>query len=92
MRNSCGTSNLMFPDTGRELTPDNAGMAASGCRGFIGLVPQPLCMKFKVCSLKSKLCGDTTENARRESRGMCAVYLQMDQGSLDAHLLLSQPG
>jgi hypothetical protein len=22
----------------------------SGCRGFLGLVPQPLCMKSKVCS------------------------------------------
>jgi hypothetical protein len=41
----------MFPlcrarvDTGRPEVPFR-----SGCRGFLGLVPQPLCMKSKVCS------------------------------------------
>ena len=45
------TPNLMFPlcrarvDTGRPEVSSR-----SGCRGFLGLVPQPLCMKSKVCS------------------------------------------
>jgi hypothetical protein len=45
------TPNLMFPvfrarvDTGRPKVAFR-----SGCRGFVGLVPQPLCMKSKVCS------------------------------------------
>jgi len=44
------TSNLMFPVSGRELTPGDRNFFRSGCRGFSGLVPQPLCMKSKVCS------------------------------------------
>jgi hypothetical protein len=47
-----GTPNLMFPlfprarvDTGRPKFDFR-----SGCRGFLGLVPQPLFMKSKVCS------------------------------------------
>jgi hypothetical protein len=45
------TPNLMFPhlrarvDTGRPEVSFR-----SGCRGFSGLVPQPLFMKSKVCS------------------------------------------
>ena len=37
--------NLMFPVSRRELTP--VRNVLSGCRGVTGLVPQPLCMKFK---------------------------------------------
>ena len=37
--------NLMFPVSRRELTPVRSVL--SGCRGVVGLVPQPLCMKFK---------------------------------------------
>jgi hypothetical protein len=44
------TPNLMFPADGRELTPGDRDFSRSGCRGFSGLVPQPLCMKSKVCS------------------------------------------
>ena len=36
--------NLMFPVSRRELTPVRSVL--SGCRGVVGLVPQPLCMKL----------------------------------------------
>jgi hypothetical protein len=46
------TPNLMFPvwervDTGRQEVAFK-----SGCRGFSGLVPQPLCMKSKAGRLR----------------------------------------
>ena len=46
------TPNLMFPvwervDTGRQEVAFK-----SGCRGFSGLVPQPLCMKSKAGQLR----------------------------------------
>ena len=46
------TPNLMFPvwervDTGRQEVAFK-----SGCRGFSGLVPQPLCMKSKADRLR----------------------------------------
>ncbi len=37
----------------------------SGCRGFNGLVPQPLCMKSKVCS-EEQTCGANADRIRRE--------------------------
>jgi len=42
--------NLMFPRLpGRELAPGGQDVwSGSGCRGVLGLVPQPLCMKSKV--------------------------------------------
>jgi hypothetical protein len=51
MRKRC-TPNLMFPvwervDTGRQEVAFK-----SGCRGFSGLVPQPLCMKSKAGRLR----------------------------------------
>ena len=39
-------------DTGRP-----GDDSRSGCRGFLGLVPQPLCMKSKVCSIEEQTGG-----------------------------------
>jgi len=49
------TPNLMFPASGRELTPGDRNCFRSGCRGFAGLVPQPLCMKSK-SALEEQTC------------------------------------
>jgi hypothetical protein len=46
-----GTPNLMFPLCRARVDTRRSKVALrSGCRGFLGLVPQPLCMKSKVCS------------------------------------------
>jgi len=55
MRTSC-TPNLMFPDFRERVDTGRPEFSfRSGCRGFIGLVPQPLCMKFRSAP-KSKTC------------------------------------
>ena len=53
------------PRYGRELAPAIIG---SGCRGVKGLVPQPLCMKFKSAP-KSKLFGKDYNRPIGLSRG-----------------------
>ena len=53
------------PRYGRELAP---AIIRSGCRGVNGLVPQPLCMKFKSAP-KSKLFGKDYNRPIGLSRG-----------------------
>src|SRR5205823_10627809 len=58
----------MFPlfrarvDTGRPGVPSR-----SGCRGFFGLVPQPLFMKSKVCSEEQTGSQNGTAEGERSS-------------------------
>src|SRR5438034_4018792 len=55
----------------------------SGCRGFNGLVPQPLCMKSKVCS-EEQTC---VANADRIVRGMsrAAYHRHSESGQGEAN-------
>ena len=53
------------PRYGRELAPAIIG---AGCRGVTGLVPQPLCMKFKSAS-NSKLFREDYNRPIGLSRG-----------------------
>jgi len=62
------TPNLMFPvwervDTGRQEVAFK-----SGCRGFSGLVPQPLCMKSKAHRLRGT--GTMVAEGRERVKGM----------------------